>query len=57
MVFFAVVVALFVAWVVGVVKLFEKGWRTLAFISLAGFVIPIVIVVGYAGWFVKPVDE
>ena len=57
MVFFVVLVALFAAWVVGVVKLFQKGWRTLGYISLAGIVIPIVAPVGYAGWFVKPVDE
>ncbi len=57
MFYFVIQVELFVAWVAGVVKLFEKGWRMLAFISLAGIVIPIVIVVGYAGWFVKPVDE
>ncbi len=57
MVFFVVLVVLFAAWVAGVVQLFQKGRRTLGFISLAGIVIPIVMVVGYAGWFVKPVDR
>ena len=57
MVFFMVLVALFAAWVAGVVKLFRKGRRTLAIIALAGIVIPIVALVGYAGWFVEPVDQ
>ena len=58
MVFFVVLIALFAAWVVGVLKLFQKGWRTLGFIALAGiFILPIIGVVGYAGWFVEPADR
>ncbi len=56
-VFFVVLVALLAAWVAGVVQLFQKGRRILGFISLAGIVIPIVMIVGYVGWFVKPVDR
>ncbi len=56
-VFFVVLVALFAAWVVGVVKLFQKGRRTLGFVAVAGVLIPIVALVGFAGWFVEPVDQ
>lgn len=57
MFFFGVLVALVAAWAAGIVKLFRKGRRTLGFIALAGILIPILVVVGYAGWFVKPVDQ
>ncbi len=57
MVFLGVLIVLFAAWVVGTVKLFQKGRRTLGFIALAGILVPIVALVGYAGWFVQPVDQ
>jgi len=46
-------VALLVLWVMGIVKLFQKNQTTLAWIALAGIVIPLVGLVGFAGWFVE----
>lgn len=56
-VLFALLIALFVAWVMGIAKLFKKGRRTLGYIALAGILIPLIGLVGYAGWWIKPIDE
>jgi hypothetical protein len=36
------------------VKLFHKNQRVLAWIAIVGIIVPIVALVGYAGWFVDP---
>jgi hypothetical protein len=41
-------------WIVGVVKLFQKRRRVLAWISLAGIIIPFILPVGFIGWFIRP---
>ncbi len=41
-------------WIVGVVKLFQKRRRILAWISLAGIVIPFILPLGFIGWFIRP---
>ncbi len=56
-VFLGILIVFVAAWVGGVVKLFQKGRRTLGFIAIAGILIPVVALVGFAGWFVQPVDE
>ncbi len=45
-------VVLIVAWVMGVMKLFQKNHTTLGWVAIVGIIIPIVALVGYAGWFV-----
>ena len=41
-------------WIVGVVKLFQKRRRVLAWISLAGIIIPFILPIGFVGWFIRP---
>jgi cytochrome bd-type quinol oxidase subunit 1 len=43
---------LLVLWVMGVLKLFQKDHRTLGWVAIVGIIIPILALVGYAGWFV-----
>ncbi len=50
----AIIVGLLVLWIMGVVKLFQKNQRVLACIAIVGIIVPIVALVGYAGWFVDP---
>jgi cytochrome bd-type quinol oxidase subunit 1 len=50
----AIIVGLLVSWIMGVVKLFHKNQRVLAWIAIVGIIVPIVALVGYAGWFVDP---
>jgi len=57
MFFLGVLIALIAAWGAGVVMLFRKGWRVLGIIALAGAFVPLVLLVGFAGWFVDPVDR
>jgi hypothetical protein len=49
----AIGIALIVTWVLGVVKLFQKNHATLGWVAIVGIIIPIVALVGYAGWFVE----
>jgi len=49
----AVVVGLFVLWIMGVMKLFQKGHTTLGWIAVVGIIVPFVGIVGFAGWFVQ----
>ncbi len=41
-------------WIVGVVKLFQKHRRVLAWIALAGIAIPFILPIGFIGWFIRP---
>ena len=47
------VIGLIVLWVIGVIKLFQKNQTMLAWIAIAGIIIPFVGLVGYSGWFVQ----
>lgn len=49
----AAAIALLVAWIMGVAKLFTKGHHVLGIVALVGIVFPVVALVGYAGWFVE----
>ncbi|MGI9584436.1 MAG: hypothetical protein ACR2N7_02485 [Acidimicrobiia bacterium] len=46
--------ALVIAWFAGTVALFRKGHQGLGWTSVAGFIIPFLGVVGYAGFFLLP---
>jgi hypothetical protein len=41
-------------WIVGIVRLFQKHRRILAWIALAGLIIPFLAPIGFLGWFIKP---
>ncbi|MFV1990809.1 MAG: hypothetical protein ACC652_08740 [Acidimicrobiales bacterium] len=49
--FLAVVLA---AWVIGIVRLFQKHRKILAWIALSGIIIPFVAPIGFIGWFIRP---
>ena len=57
MFFLGVLITLGAFWIVGIVKLFQKGRTTLGYLAMAGILIPIIAPVGFAGWWIKPVDE
>jgi hypothetical protein len=42
------------AWIVCIVRLFEKRHRILGWIALAGVIIPLLAPIGFLGWFIKP---
>jgi hypothetical protein len=42
------------AWIVGIVRLFQKRRRILGWIALAGLIIPFLAPIGFFGWFIKP---
>ncbi len=41
-------------WIVGVVRLFQKQRRILAWIALSGVIIPFLAPVALIGWYIKP---
>ena len=41
-------------WLIGVIKLFQKQRRILAWIALSGLIIPFVAPIGFLGWFLRP---
>ncbi len=47
---------LMILWVIGVVRLFRNGHQTLGIVALIGMVVPLLGLVGYAGWFLGPKD-
>lgn len=47
-------IGLLVLWIMGVAKLFRKGHRTLGWVAIVGLLVPIIALVGYAGWFIQP---
>ncbi|MCJ7779519.1 MAG: hypothetical protein MUQ27_01710 [Acidimicrobiia bacterium] len=49
----AVSVGLLVLWIMGVVKLFQKGHTSLGWVAVVGIIIPVIALVGFAGWFVQ----
>ncbi len=42
------------AWIVGIVRLFQKRRRILGWVALAGVIIPFLAPIGFIGWFIKP---
>ncbi len=48
-----IIIGLVVIWIMGVMKLFQKDHRTLGWVAIVGIIIPIIALVGYAGWFVE----
>lgn len=49
----AVCVGLLVLWIIGVVKLFQKGYPSLGWVAVVGIIVPVIALVGFAGWFVR----
>jgi hypothetical protein len=49
----AIGIGLLVTWVLGVRKLFQKNYTTLGWVAIVGIIVPIIALVGYAGWFVE----
>ena len=49
----AIGIGLLVTWVLGVMKLFQKNYITLGWVAIVGIIVPIIALVGYAGWFVE----
>ncbi|MGB5169413.1 MAG: hypothetical protein WBN35_05935 [Acidimicrobiia bacterium] len=49
----AIGIGLLVTWVLGVMKLFQKNYTTLGWVAIVGIIVPIIALVGYAGWFVE----
>jgi hypothetical protein len=45
-----------VLWVMGVVRLFQKGYSGLGWVAIVGIIIPVIALVGFAGWFVQDRD-
>jgi hypothetical protein len=46
-------IGLLMLWIMGVVKLFQKNQQVLGWVAIAGIIVPIIALVGYAGWFVS----
>ncbi len=53
----AVAIGLFVLWLMGVIKLFQKNQTVLGWIAVAGIIVPPIGLVGFSGWFVGPRTE
>lgn len=44
-------ISVFVLWILGVLRLFRKGYPGWAWVAIVGIIFPVVALVGFAGWF------